>query len=266
MEVLKNIVFQLAIFIVLIYVVGYVISLINKSFYKLTGGGVALCYATGFIGTPIHELAHASMCLVFFHKIVEMKLFQIDKESGVLGYVSHNYNRKNIYQVIGNYFIGVAPIFVGAFVLLLVLKLLLPDAFTLSKDYIAGFISAQGANIGENIVSDLFDVVWGVISAIFTAEFSWKMIVFFIFSLCIALHMSLSGADIKGSLGALPFLIILVVAVNYLLSIFPSVYAGFHGGMVTASCFLIAVLAISLIFSCMVLIIGIIVSLIRKIF
>lgn len=265
MEVLKNIVFQLAIFIVLIYVVGYVISLINRTFYKLTGGGRAVCYATGFIGTPIHELAHASMCLVFFHKIAEIKLFQID-DSGVLGYVSHNYNRKNIYQVIGNYFIGVAPIIVGAFVLLLVLKLLLPDAFTLSKDYIAEFISVQGANIGENIVSDLFNVVKGVIVAIFTAEFSWKMIVFFIVSLCIALHMSLSGADIKGSLGALPFLIILVVALNYILSIFPSVYAGFYGGIVTASCFLIAVLAISLIFSCMVLVIGIIVSLIRKIF
>ena len=52
----------------------------------------------------------------------EIRLFQPDLETGVLGYVNHSYNKRNMYKVLGNYFIGVAPIvacfwFQGCFVL-----------------------------------------------------------------------------------------------------------------------------------------------------
>ena len=104
-----NILLQILVFIVGVYVIGYVISLVNRFFYRLVGNSCGVCYATGVIGTPIHELGHAAMCLVFLHKIVDIKLFQIGDQDGTLGYVSHTYNRKNIWCVIGNYFIGVAP-------------------------------------------------------------------------------------------------------------------------------------------------------------
>ena len=62
---LLNIVLQLFMFIGVIYLVGFVISLLNRLFYTLVNYSKAACYGTGFIGTPIHELSHAAMCVVF---------------------------------------------------------------------------------------------------------------------------------------------------------------------------------------------------------
>ena len=60
------------------------------------------------------------MCVIFQHRIVEMALFRPDKETGrKLGFVHHSYipksiyNPKNIYQVLGNFFIGTAHRLVG---------------------------------------------------------------------------------------------------------------------------------------------------------
>ena len=60
----------------LVFLFGKVIALCNGAFYRNFGSkGRAVCYATGFIGTPVHEASHALMCLIFGHKIVEIKFF-----------------------------------------------------------------------------------------------------------------------------------------------------------------------------------------------
>jgi hypothetical protein len=46
-----------------------------------------------------------------------------------LGYVFHSYNRKSIYQTVGNFFIGIAPIISGTAALFLGLYFLLPHSF-----------------------------------------------------------------------------------------------------------------------------------------
>ncbi len=119
MTPLINTLIQIGIFVVSIYVVGFIISIINKLFYKIAGTSKAVIYGTGIIGTPIHELSHALFCVIFLHKITEIKLFQINSEDGTLGYVKHAYNKKNIYHLIGNFFIGVAPILIGTIILIL---------------------------------------------------------------------------------------------------------------------------------------------------
>ena len=102
---------QIAFTIGVIFLLGWLIALCNKVFYSNFGRfGNIVCYVTGFVGAPIHELSHALFCLIFFHRIREIKLFQIS-DDGTMGYVIHSYNRRNMYQRIGNFFIGVAPYF-----------------------------------------------------------------------------------------------------------------------------------------------------------
>ncbi len=264
-EIIYNVIFQIFLFILLIYIIGYVISLINRTFYKYTGGGMAVCLATGFIGTPIHELSHASMCLLFGHKIEDMKLFQTDDANGVLGYVSHSYNRKNPYHIIGNYFIGVAPIFMGAVVLYFLMKALIPMAFEEINASIEALVAVQENGITTDIIGMLFDVCVGAFVSMFTVDFSYKTVIFLVICLCIALHMNLSGADIKGSLGAIPIIIILLFAVNTALYyISYDLYLGYLGGVSFIGSYLLSLLALSLVFSFIILVIGLIFKIIFR--
>jgi hypothetical protein len=68
----------------------------------------------GWLGVIVHELSHALMSLIFFHKIDDMRLLQspfAKGRNGQLGYVSHAWTPGNWYQQAGNFFIGLAPIF-----------------------------------------------------------------------------------------------------------------------------------------------------------
>ena len=70
-----------------------------------------------WLGTPIHELGHALFCVIFRHRITKIEFFKPDPVSGTLGYVEHKWNRHNLWQVLGNFFIGVGPVILGCAVL-----------------------------------------------------------------------------------------------------------------------------------------------------
>ena len=247
-EILLNALWHAVTFIGLVYLVGFIISLINRFFYKVTGYSKLAIYGTGFIGTPIHEASHLVMCLVFFHKVNEVKFFQINDEDGVLGYVNHSWNPKNIYQQIGNYFIGVAPIVVGTLVIFLGMKWFLPATYNDINGYFQA-IQVLGSKV--TIFDYVFDMFGGMLSAMFMEmSIGWQWWVFMVLSICIALHMSLSGADLKGSLVAIPLLLIIILAVNLVIGfIFGGVYNSFLIMMNSAGGFLICILMLSLVLS-----------------
>ena len=119
-------------------------------------------------GVMIHEIGHAVFCLIFRHKIVEMKLFS-PEEDGTLGYVNHSYNPNSFYQRIGNFFIGTGPIWFGVAVLSLISWLLLPN---------------------EMQISDFFSLnFWG----------RWQSYIWLYLALTISSHITLSPPDLAGS-------------------------------------------------------------------
>lgn len=119
-------------------------------------------------GVMIHEIGHAIFCLIFRHKIVEMKLFS-PEEDATLGYVNHSYNPNSFYQRIGNFFIGTGPIWFGVAVLCLISWLLLPN---------------------EMQISDFFSLnFWG----------RWQSYIWLYLALTISSHITLSPPDLAGS-------------------------------------------------------------------
>ena len=150
--------------------VAFVMQLLSNSIRKSLAkifGIQGYIYLTA-PGVMIHEIGHAVFCLIFRHKIVEMKLFS-PEEDGTLGYVNHSYNPKSFYQRIGNFFIGTGPIWFGVAVLCLISWLLLPN---------------------EMQISDFFSLnFWG----------RWQSYIWLYLVLTIASHITLSPPDLAGS-------------------------------------------------------------------
>ena len=201
-----------------IIIYGIIIAFINKkNASNLKRSSKWWLYtALGFIGTPIHELSHLIFNLLFFHKITEVALYRPkkSKKDGVLGYVNFTYNQKSIYQNIGLFFSGIAPMIGGCAVLFLLMKLL-PDVFgaleytTLDKLDIIDILLKLKNNMLINI------------NYIFTKYNSLQnLIIFIVLSFAISTHMHISTQDLKNATIGLIILEILFFVISIFLKIF----------------------------------------------
>ena len=269
-EVFASILNQAMFFIGNIFIIGFVISLLCRLFYMVIGGGLSgriVCYATGIIGTPIHELSHALMCIVFGHKVVDMNIYNIDVASGTLGYVSHEYNPRNPYHILGNYFIGIAPVLMNTAVIYLLFRLLLPDTYeavALSLDTLAA--RGDGVFTGEfyrGVLESLREIGDALIHH---TEEPWRFWVFAILILSTALHMNLSGSDIVSALSSLPILVALMLAVNAVVAFFGAeAYNSFTSYAHVGGVYILFALIFSVALSSVCIVIGIVIRLLSSI-
>lgn len=181
---------------------GFAVRFCSRAFSMLLGGGSATVFdVTSVIGTPIHEIGHAVMCPLFGHKITAIKLWAPRAENGVYGYVEHAYNRKNPWAMLGNLFIGLGPLFSGLGIVVLMLLLCFPAQWSNYLETSKAVVSADGI-----AASGLFKAIFSLFLSMFDAfRANWlRSLVGLIVILAVCLHISLSLADIKGSLSALP--------------------------------------------------------------
>jgi len=182
-------------------VIGLVLGFMERqaNHYFFTAFGYKGILATAWLGTPIHEMGHALMCVIFGHKIRDMRLLMINRADGTLGYVTHSYDRSSIYQSIGNFFIGIAPIISGIGALFLSLYYLLPNAFKVFEVYLREDVMTKPFDL--TFVKGLANASLILLQSIFTLShlFSLNFWIFLLISIGISSHMALSGADIKGA-------------------------------------------------------------------
>jgi len=179
------------ILIALLFVIQRLVFLLSE---KILGG--KSIYLSAWIGTPIHELSHALFCCVFGHKIQRIVLFNPDRR-GTLGYVTHSYNNRNIWQVMGNFFIGIAPLFGGLLALYIITFLMLDNARLLFNT----LKSASFTEVNQFKFSELIDLtkkVLNIISEAYTQSPAKVMIWAYLFA-AISLHLSPSKEDLKGA-------------------------------------------------------------------
>ena len=149
---------------------------------------------TAYIGTPIHELGHAIMCIIFNHKITDMKFYS-NGDSRTLGYVRHSYIKSDFYQQVGNFFIGLGPIFSGFTVISLIL-------YFCFKEQVIQYYNMCITLINSN--ANILDILLNNLNLLKLLLFSDTNIAIKIISgvvvLSVSLHIHLSPADIKGSI------------------------------------------------------------------
>lgn len=175
---------------------------------------------TAFIGTPIHETSHALVHFLSGHRIREIKFFQLNSANGTLGYVSYEYNPKNIIHQLGRMISGIAPLFGGLVGCYIVIFLVFPfdsELLVAIHSYIDRF-SFSLPSVSRNthqLISQIHFIV---------TSFSWTFINALIACagcyLCIAisLHSVPSFEDIKSTIPGFFLSFLMVVPV---LLIFP---------------------------------------------
>ncbi len=183
-------------------VCGLVAWFARKVFMYFVGDSATLVlYASSVVGTPVHELGHALMCIPFAHRITDMKLLlPPSRRSRTLGYVEHSYNRKNPWAVFGDLFISFGPIFSGIGVMILVLSLCFPTQWNAYLDS-SRMIVENGADV-QQITASIFSLLFSLFEGLNSKDAA-RSIVGLIIILSVSQHITLSLADLKGCFKAL---------------------------------------------------------------
>lgn len=233
-----------------ILICGFIAWVCRRLFIQLLGyGGYQAVQAASIIGTPIHELGHALMCLIFGHKIQELVLWQPDFDDDRLGYVRHTYNSDNLYHRLGNLFIGTGPIFSGMAVLSLMLAMFFPNTWHIYTDCVASLLagSASGLDIlfaGLRMIPSLLGELGSKSAPL------WLQIPALLVMLSVSLHINLSPADIEGAFDAfLPYLMIML-AIALVTSLFGSTVTGLVlAALKVFNAFMMAMFTVVLVFA-----------------
>jgi len=181
--------------------------------FLANGLGVNSELYLGFIGIFLHELSHLLMAVLFGHRIDQVRLLkrphphQLGADGNpdlALGYVNHTWNRRNWYQTTGNLFIGIAPIFGCALVLLGLTALLIPSLFS-------GMLT---------LVADPFDLDWnGFVAALGGDN---HPLVRWLIMILLSLNISIGGFDLSAAdfansrIGLIGFVTVIVVVTVFL--------------------------------------------------
>ena len=206
-------------------------------------GKKVMIFLSAYIGTPIHELGHLLFAVIFGHTITSVQLIPTRKslEQGYLGCVNHTYNKQNFYQKFGNFFIGIGPMFSGPIVILIILKLLLPETYNVLYSQMIEIIQTNESALGTFLM--MVKAIFGMFTLSNLGNF--KFYIFLFLSTNIAAHMGLSFEDVKHSVFSLIFLLVIIIIVAFMIPAFP----GINISLVTIYSFLSAIFSLSIILS-----------------
>ena len=177
-------------FLLLALLLQLVTMSLRRRWYDLLGEKSWIALAAP--GTIIHETGHAFFCLLFRHRILEMKLFA-PAPDGTMGMVSHSWDPKSYYQKAGNFFIGTGPVFTGTLAIVLVTVLLLPEVWD--------ELESPGVYTISDLGAGLISVTCALLRPLFSTAtwIKWQSWVWLVLILLIGSHITLSKEDFKNT-------------------------------------------------------------------
>jgi len=203
--------------LVLVLILNFSAILTARLSLRFWGRSIFL-FGFGWLGCSIHELSHAFFALIFGHKIKEMVLFEPNSKGESLGHVSHSYNKKSIYQKIGNFFIGIGPLLAGGLVLLLINLML----YRINMTEFSKFRISSDAFFNFQIFKQIAVATWSGLLiyrnliSFGNSEALWKsaLLIYVLYS--IGSSMTLSKPDVKGAFAGFLWIVVFVLIFNLL--------------------------------------------------
>ena len=199
----------------LIIILSITARFLSKQSIEFWGVNLYL-YGFSWLGTSVHELSHAFFALIFGHKITEIALFKPDRNGTTLGYVSHSYNKRNVFHQIGNFFIGVGPVIISGVVLFIITLLLLKinlisiSNFRISSKILTNFTTFK--LVISNLQINLLNFLNLIIYSRSTGWWRIPIYVYFIYS--VGCSMSLSTSDAKSAFKGFVWIILFLLIFN----------------------------------------------------
>lgn len=195
------------------FVLGYILSFLTRAIqhtYLRSVGWKGILW-TAWLGTPIHEFSHLIVAKLFRHQIVRVSLFAPNKETGVLGCVDHSYNPKSLWQRIGNFFIGAAPLIGGSLTLGGLLYFFVPSG----KEIFTALPSTSSVDMLLVSIQKTLRALWNP-----AYLNTWKFWIFLYVSFCIASHLAPSSKDQESMWHGFFWLVMAVIVVNAIALLF----------------------------------------------
>lgn len=225
LDVLLATAMHLAILLAPLLILGLIMHVISQQIEKRTVGIIGMhgyLYLFGWIGTAVHELGHLIFALLFGHHVSNVKLFSFNASNPEMGYVKHTFNKKNIYQNLGNFFIGIGPILLGGSALFIIGYFLIDLNVNSVTNNNLKFINSSITESIKNVFFSLYDALMNLIKTITQSASGrtgnetvwWKYLLFFYLLFAIGSAISLSKSDIKGSFSGLLLFVALILIFN----------------------------------------------------
>lgn len=219
LDVLLATAMHIGILLAPLLILGLIMHVISQQIEKQTVGIIGMhgyLYLFGWIGTAVHELGHLIFALLFGHHVSNVKLFSFNASNPEMGYVKHSFNKKNIYQNLGNFFIGIGPILLGGSALFIIGYFLIDLNVNSLTNNNLKFINSSITESIKNVFFSLYDTLMNLIKSITQNNETvwWKYLLFFYLLFAIGSSISLSQSDIKGSFSGLLLFVALILLFN----------------------------------------------------
>lgn len=190
------------------FVLGFILLQLQKwtnNQYSRSIGWKGILF-TAWFGTPIHEIGHVFFAKLFRHKVTYVALFEPNPNTGGLGHVNHEFRPYSLYQRVGNFFIGAAPMIFGSAVLVSMLYVFVPNA----KEIFSSIFHDQYTL--PIILTSVIKFLTGLFSL---ANLHTTIFYAFLYlSFCVAAHIAPSGQDLKNMWEGFVWMVILLILVN----------------------------------------------------
>lgn len=178
-------------------------------------GERAFLYLFTAPGTVVHEGSHVVAALLCGHRVDHVRWFDPRARHGVLGQVQHSYAPWNVWHQIGNLAIGIAPVVVGAALIVVAAHLLLGIPLVATPSMLAHspeslLASAQVSMRGE------FTRLIEFVRQAWALQPWWRWGAFGFVTVAVGGGMRLSGSDLAGAARGAAVLVIVLGTLNLL--------------------------------------------------